>query len=331
MGAVYAIFAGFYYWIGKITGYQYNEVLGRIHFILFTIAINLVFFPMHMLGQAGIFLFLFNSEILIDISSITFQSLSLIVLKPYGPHIKPRYLKEPIRIYTPNLNQNLIGKENKNRTIIYQWINQINGSIYIGSASNGSNRLLSYFRFSTLKKNLPIYKSLTYYTHNNFIQAILEDQGRTGSISKEFLLLREQFYLDLLFKNNTFPLSILNLSPNAGSTLGYKHTAEFIKNKTGKLNPMFGKKFSPEFIYMQTRDKKGKNNPIFGKKKSSSTIAKLVKLIYVYNAKDLKFLGSYSTVNCIKVYKLGKETFYKYLDFGRPFKGKIFSRKPLNS
>ena len=50
MGAVYAIFAGFYYWIGKITGYQYNEVLGRIHFILFTIAINLVFFPMHMLG-----------------------------------------------------------------------------------------------------------------------------------------------------------------------------------------------------------------------------------------------------------------------------------------
>jgi cytochrome c oxidase subunit 1 len=53
MGAVYAIFAGFYYWIGKISGYQYNEVLGRIHFILFTIAINLVFFPMHMLGLAG--------------------------------------------------------------------------------------------------------------------------------------------------------------------------------------------------------------------------------------------------------------------------------------
>jgi cytochrome c oxidase subunit I len=36
MGAVYAIFAAFYYWIGKITGYQYNETLGRINFILFT-------------------------------------------------------------------------------------------------------------------------------------------------------------------------------------------------------------------------------------------------------------------------------------------------------
>ena len=53
MGAVYAIFAGFYYWVGKITGYQYSEVLGRVHFILFTIAINFVFFPMHMLGLAG--------------------------------------------------------------------------------------------------------------------------------------------------------------------------------------------------------------------------------------------------------------------------------------
>jgi heme/copper-type cytochrome/quinol oxidase subunit 1 len=80
MGAVYAIFAGFYYWIGKITGYQYNEVLGRIHFILFTIAINLVFFPMHMLGMAGISLF--NSEFMIEVYSITLQSLSLIVLKP---------------------------------------------------------------------------------------------------------------------------------------------------------------------------------------------------------------------------------------------------------
>lgn len=53
MGAVYALLAGFYYWIGKITGYQYNEVWGQIHFWIFTIAINLIFFPMHFLGLAG--------------------------------------------------------------------------------------------------------------------------------------------------------------------------------------------------------------------------------------------------------------------------------------
>lgn len=54
MGAVYALFAGFYYWIGKITGYQYSEKLGHIHFWIFTLAINILFFPMHFLGLAGL-------------------------------------------------------------------------------------------------------------------------------------------------------------------------------------------------------------------------------------------------------------------------------------
>jgi len=53
MGAVFAIFAGWYYWIGKITGLQYPEVLGQIHFWLFFFGVNLTFFPMHFLGLAG--------------------------------------------------------------------------------------------------------------------------------------------------------------------------------------------------------------------------------------------------------------------------------------
>jgi len=53
MGAVFGIFAGFYYWIGKMTGLQYSEVLGQIHFYIFFIGVNLTFFPMHFLGLAG--------------------------------------------------------------------------------------------------------------------------------------------------------------------------------------------------------------------------------------------------------------------------------------
>ena len=53
MGAVFAIFAGFYYWIGKMTGFQYPEELGNIHFWLTFIGVNLTFFPMHFLGLAG--------------------------------------------------------------------------------------------------------------------------------------------------------------------------------------------------------------------------------------------------------------------------------------
>nr|YP_665706.1 cytochrome c oxidase subunit 1 [Mesostigma viride]AAL36745.1 cytochrome c oxidase subunit 1 [Mesostigma viride] len=53
MGAVFAMFAGFYYWIGKISGRQYPETLGQIHFWITFIGVNLTFFPMHFLGLAG--------------------------------------------------------------------------------------------------------------------------------------------------------------------------------------------------------------------------------------------------------------------------------------
>nr|YP_009317534.1 cytochrome c oxidase subunit 1 [Gelidium sclerophyllum]AOX48986.1 cytochrome c oxidase subunit 1 [Gelidium sclerophyllum] len=53
MGAVFAIFAGFYYWFGKITGVQYPEILGQIHFWSTFIGVNLTFMPMHFLGLAG--------------------------------------------------------------------------------------------------------------------------------------------------------------------------------------------------------------------------------------------------------------------------------------
>ncbi|MFN7039020.1 MAG: cytochrome c oxidase subunit I [Alphaproteobacteria bacterium] len=53
LGALFAAFAGFYYWIGKISGRQYSECLGKIHFWLTFIGVNLTFFPQHFLGMAG--------------------------------------------------------------------------------------------------------------------------------------------------------------------------------------------------------------------------------------------------------------------------------------
>ena len=53
LGAVFGIFAGFYYWFGKMCGKQYDETLGRIHFWTTFIGVNLTFFPMHFLGLAG--------------------------------------------------------------------------------------------------------------------------------------------------------------------------------------------------------------------------------------------------------------------------------------
>ncbi len=53
LGAVFAVFAGFYYWFAKITGYNYSEFWGKLHFFVTFIGVNVLFFPQHFLGLAG--------------------------------------------------------------------------------------------------------------------------------------------------------------------------------------------------------------------------------------------------------------------------------------
>ncbi|MBB6425079.1 cytochrome c oxidase subunit I [Sphingopyxis sp. JAI128] len=53
LGAVFSLFAGFYYWFPKMSGRMYSEVLGQLHFWIFFIGVNILFFPQHFLGQHG--------------------------------------------------------------------------------------------------------------------------------------------------------------------------------------------------------------------------------------------------------------------------------------
>ena len=356
MGAVFALFAGFYYWSPKILGRNYNDFLGKIHFWTLFVGVNLTFFPQHFLGLAGkiyikyfneiqnifkltliflIFLLSKSLDITILESSVLFSTISLKHSKnktlkfPNGPHKNPHWLNNPVRVYeNPNYYRNLIGSENKKHSIIYQWSNLITGKIYIGSAWNGSTRLLSYWTPSILRRKYPIYLNINYYGIHNFALAILEDLGVSGSVSKEYILSREQYYLDMLFDN--YPKLVLNLSKVAGSTKGYKHRPEFGLNRKGKLNPMFGLSKSKEFMEMQFKDKIGHNNPCYGKIKTASTLAKITKIVYVYNCLDMSLIGEYSTVNCARMFKIGKDTLTKYIKSGLPYKGKIFSREKLN-
>jgi hypothetical protein len=236
MGAVFGLFAGFYYWAPKIVGLTYNELLGKIHFWTLFVGVNLTFFPQHFLGLAGkfylpffnvivfylsgslleippfsryliLFLTLIPSDLVdlnLFIANVVPVSISLKhrnkknVHFPNGPPINPEWLTKPMRLYdNPNLHRNLIGSDNKKRSIIYQWLNLITGKTYIGSAWNGSTRLLSYWTPITLLRNFPIYKNIKKYGIHNFQLAIVEDLGISGSVTKEWILSREQHYLTM--------------------------------------------------------------------------------------------------------------------------------------
>ena len=53
LGALFTLFAGWYYWFPKMTGYMYSEFWGKLHFWLTFIGVNLTFFPQHFAGLSG--------------------------------------------------------------------------------------------------------------------------------------------------------------------------------------------------------------------------------------------------------------------------------------
>jgi cytochrome c oxidase subunit 1 len=46
----FGVFAGFYYWFPKMTGYLYSETLSKLHFLFLFLGVNLTFFPQHFLA-----------------------------------------------------------------------------------------------------------------------------------------------------------------------------------------------------------------------------------------------------------------------------------------
>lgn len=129
---------------------------------------------------------------------------------------------EAVKKYNADQDKISIFTENRKKTGIYRWINNLNKNTYIGSSINLSVRFYSYFSLTYLiKSNRPIEKALLKDGYSNFTLEILEYCDRDN------LLKREQYYLDNLKPE-------YNVLEKAGSTLGYKHTEESL-NKMRKF------------------------------------------------------------------------------------------------
>ncbi len=151
-------------------------------------------------------------------------------------------IKSIITYINADLDKSKIYKDNKNKSVIYRWVNNINNKSYVGSAKYLNNRLNIYYSPTALKKILErsssaINSALLKYGYNNFKLEILE------YCEQDQLIKREQYYIDLLKPE-------YNICKTAGSTLGKRHsesTKENIKNSTtGKNHRLFGKHHSYE-------------------------------------------------------------------------------------
>src|ERR1700709_2038577 len=256
MGAVFALFAGFYYWTPKIVGKTFNDLLGKVHFwTLFVGVLQTIIFSFFKIFINRVVLSNSISEIIdreiidSDSNDIDNKTLDLKLNNlpsPKAPksnknkHIieKLRNIQAEAKFIDIKVSKIDILLNIKNKAGIYMFFNLFNGNTYIGSSVKLDRRFRVHMS-SIGSVNLPLYKALNKYGVNNFVFLIIQYCDPVEDIC----LGLEQNFLDL-YKPK---YNILKL---AGSSQGFKHSPDTIAKlkimHTGKLHPRFGSKASDE-------------------------------------------------------------------------------------
>ena len=172
--------------------------------------------------------------------------------------------------------------ENKGKSGIYMWENNITGNKYIGSSNKLDRRLSEYYNINYLDKHsyMVINRSLLSNGYSNFTLKILE------YCDSAILLERENYYFKLIVpeyniaKDATSPMLGKKHSEEAKTKMsatrkGQTHSEE-AKAKISAGNK--GKTYSNETIYKISVSKKGENHPMFGKTHSEETLIKMAKV-----------------------------------------------------
>jgi len=139
----------------------------------------------------------------------------------------PELTQKPIAFYgNAQTDKERIFKDNADKSFVYRWTNKLNNKQYIGSATNGQRRLLTYYNLNELKRtNMRIYKALLKYGHESFSFEIIEYCDKDKAVS------REQFYLD----HFDFEYNYLE---KANSVLGLKHSSAVLEKMKGRKNAL---------------------------------------------------------------------------------------------
>lgn len=148
MGAVFALFAGFYYWTPKIVGKTYNDYLGKIHFWTLFIGVKKKGSNFDKIGKR------FNSQ-----GNSPFKS-------------------DDFVLYFENVKQNKkeIYNELRKKSGVYLFINNVTNDLYVGSSLSLSKRMTHHFYLANSDKptKIVITKAMRKYKLDKFSLGILE-------------------------------------------------------------------------------------------------------------------------------------------------------------
>jgi len=213
MGAVFAMFSGWYFWVPKILGLNYNILLSKVQFWLLFIGVNKGRFNFDKRGKR------FNHQL---------------------PGGSP---ENNFVIFFKNIKESKkdIYKELRKKSGVYLFINNITKDLYVGSSLNLTQRMTSHFYHANSDKvtKIVITRAMRKYKLENFSLAILEFCTTDIKVCSKL----EQKWIDY-YKPRYNVLTI------AGSSSGFIHKIETI-NKLKELfkkenHPNFGKVSSPE-------------------------------------------------------------------------------------
>jgi len=268
MGAVFAIFAAFYFWAPKIIGLTYNDFLGKVHFWTMFVGVNfkgriylenvcfVLLLILSKLYTNDIYhlvrkYFKFNPEdkTINSFDLEGFQRLAYVSHSTYTKNLGIRRfssvadkcsdmvaLKNNFIMFFENVlvDKRNIYKELKTKSGVYLFINNITGKLYVGSSIVLSRRMASHFYHANSKKetNIILYRAMRKYKLENFSLAILEFCNSDIIICSDL----EKKWIDF-YKPDYNVLKI------PGSTSGFRHSIDTIN----KLKELFKKENHPKF------------------------------------------------------------------------------------